>query len=1052
MAVTAIHPPKIDESKFSLPIEKGGTSARSKEGAAASIGLVSYDQVDHQDGVALLSTGKTVQRKNYPLSIADTDLPVFFGDHSFYLDKQLVVQIANYNPDITYTIDQSGMAQSNVTMSGDQITLTSRNGGFGQQILRVNGREFHYEILQRKPITPTLVTPSSHAGNGHYVIDGEVPFQSQSFTTSAFVEPTGVLTHGYTIWQISTDANFAAITFSSSAAESKDSWTVANFAPYTKFYLRLAHVSTNGVRSDWSSVYEFMTAKMMIINTPSIVYPAAGEGGIPLQPTIRASAFSSIDFPGVHVATNWQIATDPNFLSIVYQSPTDGVNLTTWTIPNTLNYSGLYYVRCQYKADIAASNGSPYSAWSNGSSFTVMSDNREVSKPSVSVSGEMLANVQPVIYATPFSTINYNDTHVNSDWEISNDPSFSTLAGALYNSTTSKESWIPDVPLAYNTTFYARVRFKGAVKISPWSDAHQFKTVPAAVGLATVFGRNQTITKPAGVTQMRVEMVGGGGTGSNNTTFQDQYLGAPGTYVDSGWIDLTSAALTYSATIGQAGFESDPSFGDSGGDGGTTIFSGNGLNLIAAGGAARATLAASSSANAEVWNKPVNSAFPYPWVGQVVHPGNNFDSVFVDDPYAPGTYGRGGIAWFSGGEDGHYYANPGAVAVTFNVEHKPETPSVTVTTLSYTERQFTSSAFVQNDPFPNHVSTDWELSTDAGFSTISQSLYGDTDDKLNWTVGGLAYATTYYIRCRYNSRYTVSDWSPVASFQTVNGFVMDVVLSDTSNYILKNHALSLGWDGVTPLLANVRIPSGVSIYGSQSQFATPAFNTGTSFPAGTSITIHNEGVISGRPGQGAQTWGNNYPEFGYTALLIQCNGTVIINDGVIAGGGGGGGLGGGQHSPSSDAWHYATSGNQGGDAIVFTCNTAEVINNGTIGGGGGGGGGGGESGGYLGQGGSGGGGAGYGIAGNKPSQEGFGGEAGVNGTLTNGGAGGAGGSNSGGAGGKGGDLGQAGASGGNAAATGNWQGQPGGSAGRAVAGNKPGIIWTVPGTRLGNIA
>ena len=38
MAVTSIHTPEIDESKYSLPIENGGTSARSPEQAAENIG------------------------------------------------------------------------------------------------------------------------------------------------------------------------------------------------------------------------------------------------------------------------------------------------------------------------------------------------------------------------------------------------------------------------------------------------------------------------------------------------------------------------------------------------------------------------------------------------------------------------------------------------------------------------------------------------------------------------------------------------------------------------------------------------------------------------------------------------------------------------------------------------------------------------------------------------------------------------------------------------------------------------------------------------------
>lgn len=48
-----------------------------------------------------------------------------------------------------------------------------------------------------------------------------------------------------------------------------------------------------------------------------------------------------------------------------------------------------------------------------------------------------------------------------------------------------------------------------------------------------------------------------------------------------------------------------------------------------------------------------------------------------------------------------------------------------------------------------HVSTDWEVSTTANFSTIVKSSYSDTVNKTAWTVTGLNANTTYYWRVRY---------------------------------------------------------------------------------------------------------------------------------------------------------------------------------------------------------------------------------------------------------------------------------------------------------------
>ena len=269
--------------------------------------------------------------------------------------------------------------------------------------------------------------------------------------------------------------------------------------------------------------------------------------------------------------------------------------------------------------------------------------------------------------------------------------------------------------------------------------------------------------------------------------------------------------------------------------------------------------------------------------------------------------------------------------------------------------------------------------------------------------------------------------SPTAML-LAGGFAFNYVISaDTANFNVRTAAIAAGWDGIAPLKATVMVNAGVYVYSTST--ASPAFDTGTPFPSGSTITLINNGYIYGMGGAGA-TGGRSIPpspmaetpaagSSGGPALNAQAAITVV-NIGVIAGGGGGGGGGGGAYRDSG-GWFNS--------------------------GGGGGGGGQGYNGGALGSGGSTGGG-GYNANGNA----GTAGSKTANGTAGSGGA--SGGGEVGGDGGNGAALGATGSSGtaGTAGADGAaGSGSAGGSPGNSVTGNSN-ITWTVTGTRTGPIA
>lgn len=234
-----------------------------------------------------------------------------------------------------------------------------------------------------------------------------------------------------------------------------------------------------------------------------------------------------------------------------------------------------------------------------------------------------------------------------------------------------------------------------------------------------------------------------------------------------------------------------------------------------------------------------------------------------------------------------------------------------------------------------------------------------------------------------------------------------VISSDTLNYNVHSAALATGWDGVNPADITVTINSGV--YVGSSSVGSYSFDTGSSYPASSTLFIVNNGYIYGAGGAGARgTDAGGVTAspggVGGPALLAQWPST-FSNLGTIAGGGGGGG--GGGNNPSA--------------------NSTE--------GGGGGGGGQGYSGGSGGSGGAGGNGPGINGSNGSPSAPGSGGPGYNNGDSDSY------------YGGYGGFLGTSGSPG---ELLGSPGGSYGGAGGYSVVGNSN-ISWVVTGTRIGSI-
>lgn len=177
-------------------------------------------------------------------------------------------------------------------------------------------------------------------------------------------------------------------------------------------------------------------------------------------------------------------------------------------------------------------------------------------------------------------------------------------------------------------------------------------------------------------------------------------------------------------------------------------------------------------------------------------------------------------------------------------------------------------------------------------------------------------------------------------YGTSNVFTFNqTIATNTNNYNLRSAAIAAGWDQVLALQATITINAGVFV--GSSSTSTPAFQTGSSFPAGSTLAITNNGHIVGRGGDGGgggpgSSGGGGGGVVNSSAGTVSSFGNVGSPGGNTTGGAGGAGRGvvsGG----GGEAFLPGVAGLSGGLALLVNYSTS-ITNNETIGGGGGGGG------------------------------------------------------------------------------------------------------------------
>ena len=206
----------------------------------------------------------------------------------------------------------------------------------------------NYQSYRRKTDGAGTTDPSSDTANWQKLIDVQITIsgnltlyvtQSTTLTITNFDSAT---TYGVSVVSGTVSRTGDTITYTAGVTAGTDTLTI-----------------TAGAASRAITI----TVNAAGIDTPTNTTPANGatdQGGPSI--TLFASAFSWVGLSDTHASSDWQLATDSDFTTIVQSSSADTTNKTSWS--TTVATSQTYYWRVRYRGASGR-----VSEWSTGTSF-----------------------------------------------------------------------------------------------------------------------------------------------------------------------------------------------------------------------------------------------------------------------------------------------------------------------------------------------------------------------------------------------------------------------------------------------------------------------------------------------------------------------------------------------------------------------------------------------------------------------------------------------------------------------------------------------------------
>jgi hypothetical protein len=456
------------------------------------------------------------------------------------------------------------------------------------------------------------------------------------------------------------------------------------------------------------------------------------------------------------------------------------------------------------------------------------------------------------VTSTSFANSGVVDTHQSSSWQVATDNAFNTVVASIADSATNKTSWTATGLLA-NTTYYVRVKHTGAaLGASNWSAGLRFSTTDITLAGPTTMNASQsatwTISNYDSSMTYNLSASTGTATRSGNTiTYTAGASAGTGGFVVNGKVAAVTVTVA-SSTVNTPNITS-PTNGSAVSSGSLSLTSSTFSNTGSADTHQSSTwqLASDSAFNTLVtnatgpafktsWtatNLPVNTTLyaRVKYTGAAIgdsawsttvqfstnditlsgpstlatnQSGNwtitNYDSAMTYNVSAStGTVTRSGntVTYTAGttAGSGGFTVNGKSVAVTVTIAASaPNTPNITSPSnggsVSSGSLTLTSSSFGNTGTPDTHQSSSWQVSSDAGFSTLLVNVSNSTTNKTSVTATGLLANTSYYARVKHQG-VTLGDsaWSTTVQFST-NDITLSgpstLTTSQTGNWTITN--------------------------------------------------------------------------------------------------------------------------------------------------------------------------------------------------------------------------------------------------------------------------
>ena len=271
---------------YSLP--EGGPGGTDIPTAVTALNALKAVELGVANGVAQLNSSALIPLAELPAGTVLPYVPYVVGQLSALVSFNNTYQISNYDQSQTYTISTpNGL----ISRSGDTLTFTPNAAGTVTFV--VNGRTFTVTAITNPVAQPTIVSPTAGFSNAHSGILA---------TSSAFSSQLPAVTHASSTWHLASDAAFTTILSSAVAsATNKTTWFAGGLQINSTYYLRVAHIGTDGSVSAYSPTVSF--------TVPGILLPTAEEAKISAPDKTTTDVFGasvSLDGNGLRMAVGAQ--------------------------------------------------------------------------------------------------------------------------------------------------------------------------------------------------------------------------------------------------------------------------------------------------------------------------------------------------------------------------------------------------------------------------------------------------------------------------------------------------------------------------------------------------------------------------------------------------------------------------------------------------------------------------------------------------------------------------------------------------------------------------